>query len=163
MRMMLMAAAALVVCGPAAAQVIGPGAPGLDRTYVSAAEIATILAAAAKPTPGDTRPAPLLASGPFRMNLEYRTAPAPTAFTHANDAELFVVLEGSGEMTTGGTLVGSKPGPSAGSMSGTSIANGVVRVLAKGDMVLVPADTPHQVTQVNGMLALGSLHLPLAK
>src|SRR5258706_7671825 len=95
---------------PAAAMAPG-GAPAAanaePRTFIAATEIAERIAksdAAAKAgTPYNG--GPLLLQAPFRANMEYRTAPATTVGIHETEAELFVVIEGSGAMTVGGTLV----------------------------------------------------------
>src|SRR5262249_33444606 len=46
---------------------------------------------------------PILSLAPYRAQLEYRPAKAPAAL-HEKDAELMVVLEGAGDIVTGGKL-----------------------------------------------------------
>jgi mannose-6-phosphate isomerase-like protein (cupin superfamily) len=79
------------------------------------------------------------------------------AAVHDKISEVYQVLEGSGTFVTGGKLV--KPqrreansetvtqlsGPGS---SGTGIEGGVSRRLAKGDIVVIPAGTPHLFTEV---------------
>jgi quercetin dioxygenase-like cupin family protein len=44
-------------------------------------------------------------------------------------------------------------------LNGISIIGGVPRRIAKGDYALVPANTPHQYTEVQGLVIL-TLHMP---
>jgi quercetin dioxygenase-like cupin family protein len=101
---------------------------------------------------------PLLSAGAFRANMEWRIAPATSVNLHENDAELFVVVDGAGTMTLGGTLVDPKRNGT--NLSAATATGGTPYKLVKGDMILVPENTAHAVTQVEGKLALMSLHLP---
>ena len=44
--------------------------------------------------------------------------------------------------------------------NGTAIEGGSSRKIAKGDYVLVPANTPHQYTDVQGLVMV-TLHMPV--
>jgi mannose-6-phosphate isomerase-like protein (cupin superfamily) len=73
------------------------------------------------------------------------------------------VIEGSCTLVTGGTLVGAKPGaPGAMTMGGTAIEGGSPRKVSKGDYIMVPANTPHQYTDVQGLIMM-TLHMPVEK
>ncbi len=87
---------------------------------------------------------PILLLAPYRAQLEYRPGHAP-ASVHTEDAELMVVLQGAGNIITGGSLVDGKQ-LNAYNMSGPSIAGGQDHNVVKGDMILIPPNTPHQVT-----------------
>ena len=50
---------------------------------------------------------PILLLAPYKAQLEYRPATAPAAL-HEKDAELMVVLQGTGNIVTGGKLVNEK-------------------------------------------------------
>lgn len=108
---------------------------------------------------------PLVLQGPFRATLEWRNIAQNGINVHADDAELFVILKGSGEMTLGGHLVDPKPAnsfPWEGATTSSRSAEGAqVYKVAKGDIILIPPGTPHTVTKVNGELALWSMHMPL--
>ena len=91
---------------------------------------------------------PILLLAPYRAQLEYRPGNAPAA-VHTEDAELMVVLQGAGNILTGGTLVDGKQ-VNAYNMSGPSIAGGQDHNVVKGDMILIPPNTPHQVTPKGG-------------
>ncbi len=102
---------------------------------------------------------PILFMAPYRANLEYRPGTAPAAL-HEKDGELMVVLQGSGEIVTGGKLVGQKR-TNANNLSGTSIAGGNSQAVAVGDMLIVPANVPHQVIPGGGApIVLMTLHVP---
>jgi mannose-6-phosphate isomerase-like protein (cupin superfamily) len=146
----------------AAAQPPAPPAPppAEPRTYISAAEISERIAkadAAAK-TGTTSNFATLLMEGAFKANMEYRSAPANMVNIHENDAELFVVIEGAGTMTLGGTLI--NPTRNGTNLQAATAQGGTPYKLAKGDMILVPENTAHSVTQIEGKLVLMSMHLP---
>jgi len=62
---------------------------------------------------------------------------------HDNTNHVFIIQEGEAEFITGGTLIGPKAdGP--GQTRGTGIAGGVSHHLSKGDVITIPAKTPHQ-------------------
>jgi uncharacterized RmlC-like cupin family protein len=62
-----------------------------------------------------------------------------------------IVTQGSATLITGGTLVDPLTG-SDGESKGTSILNGVTQTIAVGDIVHVPAGTPHQLLIAKGVL-----------
>jgi mannose-6-phosphate isomerase-like protein (cupin superfamily) len=130
------------------------------RTFISAAEINERIGQAEAAAKAGTQfnGGPLLLQGPFRANMEYRNAPATAVNVHENDAELFVVIEGTGTMTLGGTLI--NPTRNGTNLQAAAAQGGVPYKLVKGDMILVPENTAHSVTQVDGKLVLMSLHLP---
>ena len=66
---------------------------------------------------------------------------------HDHELDVFYIVEGSATFVTGGTMVGgTRPRP--GQWLGTDIVGGTVHTLAKGDVVVVPAKTPHWFKQV---------------
>jgi mannose-6-phosphate isomerase-like protein (cupin superfamily) len=138
----------------------GPAANVEPRSFISAAELAerSSKAEAASKAGTQYNGGPLLAQGPFRANMEWRNTPATAVNLHENDAELFVVVEGAGTMTLGGTLVDAKRNGT--NLSAPTATGGTPYKLAKGDMIMVPENTGHSVTAVDGKLVLMSLHLP---
>ena len=138
-----MLAAALLLAAPVAAQ-------DAALPAATAAEIAALTQkAAATIKPGQPLVAlPILGFGPYRAVLEYRQAGAPAA-VHVDQAEIFHVVEGKGQMVTGGALEGS------------GIKGGNSRQLAKGDMVVVPAGVAHWIPSVEGRLVLISTKVPM--
>jgi mannose-6-phosphate isomerase-like protein (cupin superfamily) len=102
---------------------------------------------------------PILLMAPYRAQLEYRPKTAPAAL-HEKDAELFVVLQGAGNIVTGGKLVDEKR-VNANNLSGSSIADGHSQSVAVGDMLIVPANTPHQVVPTGGApIVVMTMHVP---
>jgi mannose-6-phosphate isomerase-like protein (cupin superfamily) len=102
---------------------------------------------------------PILSLTPYRAQLEYRPGTSPAA-VHEKDAELMVVLEGTGNIVTGGKLVDEKRN-NANNLGGSSIAGGNSQAVVKGDMLIVPANTPHQVIPTGGApIVLMTLHVP---
>lgn len=61
---------------------------------------------------------------------------------HTADADIVHVLDGTATLVTGGTAVNAKEtGP--GELRGESIQGGEEHLLSKGDVIIVPAGTPH--------------------
>lgn len=88
----------------------------------------------------------------------YRPAATDIAggVVHSEVTEVYHVLEGRGTLVTGGTLVNPKVreltprryelnGPG---VSGTDIEGGVSRPVGPGDIIIIPAGTPHKFSEV---------------
>src|SRR5712675_3295372 len=102
---------------------------------------------------------PILLLAPYRAQLEYRPGTSPAA-VHEKDAELMVVLQGTGNIVTGGKLVEEKRN-NANNLGGSSITGGKSQAVVKGDMLIVPANTPHQVIPTGGApIVLMTMHVP---
>lgn len=147
----LLLAALLTAAIPAAA--FAQEATHPAKLFASAAEVQAALAKAKAEHKGDnTNTVEVLVSvGPYPVQLEYRTGTtAPSV--HKGRAELIYVVDGGCALVTGGRLVDAKEG-AGGNMSGTSIVGGSSRKVSKGDYILVPPDTPHQYTDVQGALS----------
>jgi mannose-6-phosphate isomerase-like protein (cupin superfamily) len=127
-------------------------------TIVTAAQVAQIRQSAAQAPSAAAVSRPIIAA-PDALNLEYRTGKAPAA-VHTSQAELIVVLDGAGTITTGGTLVDAVPATN-GNISGKDITGGTPQHLAKGDMLFVPQGTAHMmVPDAAGPFVLATLHVP---
>ena len=151
--------AALLVPLPATAQ----PAQTPPKLFSSSADVQGLIAKArAEHKDGANTTELVVTDEGYPMQLEYRTSTTPPSI-HPNHAELIEVVEGSCTLITGGTLVGAKPGaPGAMTMGGTAIEGGNSRRIAKGDYIMVPANTPHQYTDVHGLMMM-TLHMPVAK
>jgi mannose-6-phosphate isomerase-like protein (cupin superfamily) len=101
---------------------------------------------------------PILELGGYDGHLEYR-ASVGNAAQHETEAELFYVIDGSATLTTGGKLVNEKRADAA-NLNGSAIEGGTKRNIAKGDWILVPQNTPHWFSPINGVLVLYSMHMP---
>jgi mannose-6-phosphate isomerase-like protein (cupin superfamily) len=130
------------------------------RTYSSSTDVAALLAKAkADHKDGQaTVVENILRLAPYSANLEYRTAVGPAA-VHEREAEMFYVLEGSATLVTGGKLANEKR-TNAENLTGTAIEGGTPQAVAKGDVVIVPENTPHWFSAINGSVVLMSLHVP---
>ena len=132
------------------------------KTYASSADVAALIAKASSERKEDQ---PLVAErilqlAPYNANLEYRASVGPAA-VHERDAEMFYVIDGGGTMVTGGKLVNEKR-TNAENLAGTAVEGGTSRTIAKGDFIIVPENTPHWFSAINGKLVLMSLHVPRA-
>ena len=140
----------LVICAAgSAAWTAEPAAP-LPATFKSASELAAALQKSIS-SGVDQASAPVANETHYRINLIHRGKPGP-AMAHATGAakgtEVHYILEGSATVVTGGTLL--RPGPDAKAGATPTIENGVARQVAKGDVVVIPAGTPHWYKDVNG-------------
>jgi mannose-6-phosphate isomerase-like protein (cupin superfamily) len=131
------------------------------RTFMNDKEIMGLVDKAKADRKGDAPlvAEPILSLAPYRAQLEYRPGTSPAA-VHEKDAELMVVLEGTGNIVTGGKLVDEKRN-NANNLSGSSIAGGNSQAVVKGDMLIVPSNTPHQVIPTGGApIVLMTMHVP---
>jgi mannose-6-phosphate isomerase-like protein (cupin superfamily) len=70
-----------------------------------------------------------------------------------------VVLQGTGNIVTGGKLVNEKRNNAA-NLGGDSITGGNSQSVVKGDTLIVPANTPHQVIPTGGApIVLMTMHV----
>src|SRR5579864_6804642 len=130
------------------------------KLFASSADVAALAAKAKSERKGE---APLVSErilhlAPYNANLEYRAAVGPAA-VHEKEAEVFYVIDGSATLVTGGKLVNEKRA-NAENLNGTGIEGGQSQAVAKGDFVIVPENTPHWFSAINGTIVLMSLHVP---
>lgn len=81
---------------------------------------------------------------------------------HFKVSEVYHVMKGSGTLVTGGTVVNPKTraadsievtredGPG---VTGTAIEGGVNHDLKEGDVIVIPAGTPHWFSKINGSIS----------
>jgi mannose-6-phosphate isomerase-like protein (cupin superfamily) len=146
-----------LVSGALAQQAASPPA----RSFMNNKEIMGLVDKAKADRKGDAPlvAEPILSLAPYRAQLEYRPGISPAA-VHEKDAELMVVLEGTGNIVTGGKLVDEKR-TNANNLGGPSIAGGNSQAVVKGDMLIVPSNTPHQVIPTGGApIVLMTMHVP---
>jgi uncharacterized protein GlcG (DUF336 family)/mannose-6-phosphate isomerase-like protein (cupin superfamily) len=67
---------------------------------------------------------------------------------HALDTDIIYVVQGSAMLVTGGTAVDAKE-TEPNEMRGSRIEGGVTRQLSKGEVIIVPNNTPHWFKEVN--------------
>ena len=144
----------------ATAAVAQQGAPQAVKTYSSAADVMALQAKAKSDRKGD---APLVVERilqlpPINANLEYRASIGPASI-HEKEAEIFYVIDGGGTMVTGGKLMNEKR-TNAENLTGSGIEGGTPRNVGKGDFIVVPENTPHWFSSINGSITMMSLHAP---
>jgi mannose-6-phosphate isomerase-like protein (cupin superfamily) len=72
---------------------------------------------------------------------------------HKKETDVFYVVDGSATFITGGTIVGETTSPtSADEVRGTGIDGGVSHELSQGDVIVIPAGTPHWFKSVPTMI-----------
>jgi mannose-6-phosphate isomerase-like protein (cupin superfamily) len=124
------------------------------------ADIQALIAKAKTMPPAPNVSQPIVGTGGYRANLEYRAGAAGPASIHDTEAELMVVVDGSATITMGGTLVeGKRTNPT--NQSGSSISGGAPQHVTKGDILIVPQGVPHQIAaDAAGPVVLMTFHVP---
>lgn len=128
-----------------AAWTLATAADGPPAIYKSAAELQGALKAG-QTTP-DMLTSPVAITEKHRINLVKRTK-AAGAVAHEGFAELHHIIDGSGTLVTGGTLIR----PTGGRGSAT-IDGGVSKRVTKGDVILVPPGVPHWYKDLEGEIS----------
>lgn len=95
--------------------------------------------------------------GKASVAMLHRVKPEANALIHDHVTETYYILSGSGTFVTGGSLGGAKPTDltrvNAGmSQTGTRIG-GVSQKVKPGDIVMVPAGTPHSFSELDGPIS----------
>ena len=80
----------------------------------------------------------------YRINLVRRVKPG-AALAHAGNTELHYITEGAGTLITGGAIAKVADGSA-------TIENGETRRVKNGDVILIPASTPHWYKAVEGSI-----------
>jgi mannose-6-phosphate isomerase-like protein (cupin superfamily) len=136
-------------------------APPPTKLFAGAAEVDAALAKVRAEHKPSNNVVVLVSVGPYPAQLEYRIPGSPpSASVHKAQAEFIYVIAGGCTLITGGTLV--DPKDNGANMGGSGITGGSSRKVAKGDYIMVPANTPHQYADVQGELAMVTLHMPMA-
>jgi len=135
----------------------------IDRSMMGAALIAVLTVAGAvlaeRPTGEITlvsardvraafeRGAPLVETPSYKIHASRRDAPG-MAEIHVRDTDTIHVIEGRAVFVVGGSVVGAKP-TSPDEIRGSAIDGGRTLNLGPGDVVAVPAGTPHWFREVD--------------
>jgi mannose-6-phosphate isomerase-like protein (cupin superfamily) len=114
-----------------------PGSAGIFRSN------ADLQAALARSIAGGNA----MASASIALTDQYRGAYVHRrepngAITHAGNTEMHVIIEGSGTVVTGGTIVRTEGQPAR-------IQGGESHRVVKGDIIIIPAGSPHMYSQVD--------------
>jgi glc operon protein GlcG len=82
----------------------------------------------------------------YMIHASRRVQPG-MAEVHTKDADLIYVVDGQADFITGGTVTEAK-NIAPDEIRGSAITGGDARKLSKGDVIIVPANTPHQFKEV---------------
>ena len=132
------------------------------KTFSSAADVAAMIAKAKSERKPDQPNfiQPIVQAAPYNVNLEYRVQGIDTnPNIHEAEAELVYVVDGAGVLTVGGKLKDEKR-VNAKNLTGSKLEGGTPQRIAKGDYILIPENTAHSFTQVEGTLVIMSVHMP---
>ena len=130
-----------------------------DRTNATHYRAADLQAALAKlPSDRPSGAVRVFTLDPYSVGVEQRQPRAQGAASHADRAELFYVIDGSGTMLTGGTIPDGKV--SGVNTQGSSISGGTRIEFAKGDFIMVPSGVPHQFVDLKAPVQVMSMYLP---
>jgi quercetin dioxygenase-like cupin family protein len=110
-------------------------------TYVNHDKVAAALA----------KGGPLVTAPDYLVSGGHRTGPGQVEL-HEKETDIIYVVEGEATFVTGGTMVGGKVNK-PGQMLGSGIRGGETHHLSKGDVIVVPAGTPHWFKEVPGPIS----------
>lgn len=113
-------------------------AQSVPVTYIESSAVASAFA----------KGRPLVEVSGYKIHASRREAPG-MAEIHVRDTDILYVLEGSATMVTGGSVPDAKT-TAQDELRGSAIEGGEVRVLRKGDVLIVPNGTPHWFKEVDG-------------
>jgi mannose-6-phosphate isomerase-like protein (cupin superfamily) len=154
-----LALALVLTVGAAGLAAQAPAPAPTDRTKATHFSAADLQAAMAKlPTDRPASSVRVFSLTPYNVNVERRLPQVQGASLHEAQAEFFYVVEGSGTMLTGGTMV--NPTRNGTNLSAKTIEGGVRQVLNKGDFFIVPSGVPHQFVDLTGPLQVMAIYLP---
>ena len=107
-----------------------------ETTYVGHDKVAGALA----------KGGPLVTANDLLVSGSHRTGPGQVE-VHDKETDVFYVTEGEATFVTGGKMIGGKA-TKAGQHIGTNIEGGQTHHLSKGDVMVIPAGTPHWFKEV---------------
>ena len=134
----------------------------LPATKISAADIQARMGPR---KPGELPNMRVVDAGGHHVGLGvlYRTeGQTQNTAVHFKVSEVYHIMKGSGTLVTGGTVVNPKTraadsvevsredGPG---VTGTAIQGGVNNELKEGDVIVIPAGTPHWFSKINGSIS----------
>jgi hypothetical protein len=128
-------------------------------TYMTDAELMATLKDAAKSAPA-MHTAPVKNADHYRINIVRRTTPQG-AIAHPDGTEVHHIVDGGGTLVTGGSIV--RPTTAGRGSAAATIDGGVTRHVAKGDVILIPAGTPHWYKELDGTITYLEVRFDLPK
>jgi|GEM_PF-465386 len=119
-----------------------------EMIYLPAARLGEAVEAAAAPG-GEPTKVTFLEQRDHHASIMVRRAQSGEPELHEAFDDIYVVQSGSGVLHYGGTYEGART-VEAGELRGGTIRGGTRQPLSAGDVVVVPADVPHQVEVERG-------------
>jgi len=110
------------------------GAPGV--TYVDHQKVSTAL----------SKGGPLVSAPDLLVSGSHRDKGGQVEM-HDKETDVIYVVDGAATFVTGGTMVGGKT-IKPGQLMGSDIKGGQTHHLSKGDVIVIPAGTPHWFKEV---------------
>ncbi|MGB6429850.1 MAG: cupin domain-containing protein [Candidatus Acidiferrales bacterium] len=147
--------AALAICALAnpnttRARVAGQGAADMPKTAES---MGVLYFPAAQVTAALQNGTTLLTGDGFDYRLIGGRHNSPGGVElHKKETDVFYVVDGSATFITGGTITGETASSSPDEVRGTGIDGGVSHELSQGDVIVIPAGTPHWFKAVPSMI-----------
>lgn len=93
---------------------------------------------------------PLLEIANYKIHASHRDAPGIVE-VHTKDTDIIYMLEGTATFVTSGAIVGGK-NIEPEEIRGNDVKGGETRTITKGDVIVVPHNTPHWFKEVKGPL-----------
>jgi len=88
----------------------------------------------------------LVTAGDLTVSCSHREKPGEVE-VHEKETDVMHIIDGDATLVTGGTVVGGKP-TKPGQIRGTDVKGGQAQHVSKGDVIVVPAGTPHWFKEV---------------
>lgn len=139
--------AALLLCTLAVSDVAAQGtppppapAPGSAGIFRSNADMQAALAASIR-RGGELASSSIALTDQYRGSFVRRDRPN-SAIQHPGNTEMHYIVEGSGTVVTGGTIVRTQGAPAR-------IEGGEAHRVVKGDIIIIPAGSPHMYSQID--------------
>lgn len=135
---------AIGVSGAASAdqddEIAAAAAAAFEKRFVSPTDAVSYLSGAGV-REAFAKGASLVENGSYKVHASRRDAPGE-AEIHETDTDIFHVLEGEATFVTGGTIPGARA-VNPHELRGAAIEGGELRTLRAGDVITIPAGTPH--------------------
>jgi mannose-6-phosphate isomerase-like protein (cupin superfamily) len=111
--------------------------PGSAGIFKSDAELTATLKKAIAAANGNQSTSPIANTDQYRINIVHREK-AAGALAHEGNTELHYIIEGTGVVVTGGTIVRDSGGTGSATIQG-----GETHAVKKGDVIIVPSGSAH--------------------
>ncbi len=137
---------------------LDPPQAQVPATHISKEETEAVLKESmAKGTVDQPIKATDVLGGKASVAMLHRTKPETNALIHDRVTETYYILSGSGTIVTGGTLGSAKPTDlsrvNAGMSQTGTRQGGESRRVGPGDIIIIPAGTPHSFSQLDGPIS----------